>query len=193
MKDSLNLNQMSEKITALFKGDKKIKLIVLAGILGILFIFLSGGKTENVQKKSNETVSSSFSAEELSVQMEKKLTALVGGISGVGHCNVMITYENGIEYVYANESKSTSDVMDEGEGGKKQEKNSQENSLVIIDTGNGKEALRVKEIQPKVRGVVVVCDGADNISVRQRVVDAVTTALDISSAKVYVAKAIENK
>ena len=193
MKDSLNLNQMSEKITELFKGDKKIKLIVLAGILGILFIFLSGGKTENVQKKSNETVSSSFSAEELSVQMEKKLTALVGGISGVGHCNVMITYENGIEYVYANESKSTSDVMDEGEGGKKQEKNSQENSLVIIDTGNGKEALRVKEIQPKVRGVVVVCDGADNISVRQRVVDAVTTALDISSAKVYVAKAIENK
>ncbi len=193
MKDSLNLNQMSEKITALFKGDKKIKLIVLAGILGILFIFLSGGKTENVQKKSNETVSSSFSAEELSVQMENKLTALVGGISGVGHCNVMITYENGIEYVYANESKSTSDVMDEGEGGKKQEKISQENSLVIIDTGNGKEALRVKEIQPKVRGVVVVCDGADNISVRQRVVDAVTTALDISSAKVYVAKAIENK
>lgn len=193
MKDSLNLNQMGEKITTLFKGDKKIKFIVLAGMLGILFIFLSGGKTENMQKKSNETALPSFSTEELSVQMEKKLTALVGGINGVGHCNVMVTYENGIEYVYANESKSTSDVMDEGEGGKKQEKNSQENSLVIIDTGNGKEALRVKEIQPKVRGVVVVCDGADNISVRQRVVDAVTTALDISSAKVYVAKAIENK
>ncbi len=193
MKESLNLNQMGKKITALFKSDKKIKFIVLAGMLGILFIFLSGGKTENIQKKSNETAAPSFSTEELSVKMEKKLTALVGGISGVGRCNVMVTYENGIEYVYANESKSTSDVMDEGEGGKKQEKNSQENSLVIIDTGNGKEALRVKEIQPKVRGVVVVCDGADNISVRQRVVDAVTTALDISSAKVYVAKAIENK
>ena len=190
MKETINLHQMSEKIGALFKGDKKIKFIVLAGLLGILFIFLSGGKTGTVQKKSTDVTIPAFSTEELSAQTEKKLSALVGGINGVGRCSVMVTYENGIEYVYANESKSTSDVLDEGEGGKKQEKNSQENNLVIIDTGNGKEALRVKEIQPKVRGVVVVCDGADNITVRQRVIDAVTTALDISSAKVYVAKAI---
>lgn len=192
MRETQKPHWMNEKIETLLKGDKKIKFFVLAGLLGIFFIFLSSGKTQTEQKKTVETTPSVFSAEELSEQTEKKLSAFISKISGAGRCSVMVTYENGIEYVYANESKSTSDVMDEGEGGKKQEKIAEESKPVVIDAGKGKEALRIKEIQPKVRGVIVVCDGADNIEVRQKVIDAVTTALDISSAKVYVAKATEN-
>ena len=35
-----------------------------------------------------------------------------------------------------------------------------------------------------VKGVVVVCSGADNPVVQQNIIDAVTTALDITSVKV---------
>lgn len=43
-------------------------------------------------------------------------------------------------------------------------------------------------IEPKVRGVVVVCDGGDDPTVVARILDAVTKALDISSDKVCITK-----
>lgn len=43
-------------------------------------------------------------------------------------------------------------------------------------------------IEPKVRGVVVVCDGGDDPLVVSRVLDAVTKSLNISSDKVCITK-----
>lgn len=43
-------------------------------------------------------------------------------------------------------------------------------------------------IEPKVRGVVVVCDGGDDPMVVSRVMDAVTKALNISSDKVCITR-----
>ena len=43
-------------------------------------------------------------------------------------------------------------------------------------------------IEPKVRGVVIVCDGGDDPLVVSRVLDAATKALDISSDKVCITK-----
>ena len=47
---------------------------------------------------------------------------------------------------------------------------------------------KTESIEPKVRGVVVVCEGGDNPLVVAHVMDAVTKALDISSDKVCVTK-----
>lgn len=47
---------------------------------------------------------------------------------------------------------------------------------------------KTKEIQPVIRGVLVVCEGGDDPVVTQTVTQAVTRALDISSAKVCVTK-----
>ena len=43
-------------------------------------------------------------------------------------------------------------------------------------------------IEPKVRGVVVVCDGGDDPVTVSRVLEAVTKALNISSDKVCITK-----
>ena len=47
---------------------------------------------------------------------------------------------------------------------------------------------KTKSIEPKVRGVVVVCDGGDDPLVVSRVLDAVTKSLNISSDKVCITK-----
>ena len=47
---------------------------------------------------------------------------------------------------------------------------------------------KTKSIEPKVRGVVVVCDGGDDPLVVARVLDAVTKSLNISSDKVCITK-----
>lgn len=49
-------------------------------------------------------------------------------------------------------------------------------------------STKTKDIEPVVRGVVVACDGGDEPEISERVYDAVTKALNISSAKVCVTK-----
>ncbi len=52
-------------------------------------------------------------------------------------------------------------------------------------------ATKTKEIEPVIRGVLVVCEGGDDPVVTARVTEAVTKALDISTAKVCIAKLSE--
>ena len=48
-----------------------------------------------------------------------------------------------------------------------------------------------KEIEPHIRGVLVVCEGGDDPVVVERITQAVTKALDISTAKVCITKLSE--
>ncbi len=61
-----------------------------------------------------------------------------------------------------------------------------ENSVECVYLENN--TTKAKEIEPVVRGVVVSCQGGDNPVVVQRVLSAVTKALNISTAKVCVTK-----
>lgn len=47
---------------------------------------------------------------------------------------------------------------------------------------------KTKEVEPVIRGVLVVCEGGDDPVVVERVTQAVTKALDISTAKVCITK-----
>ena len=48
--------------------------------------------------------------------------------------------------------------------------------------------MLLKIIEPDVRGVLIVCDGGDNSVIQERVLDAVTKSLNISSARVCITK-----
>jgi stage III sporulation protein AG len=50
---------------------------------------------------------------------------------------------------------------------------------------------KTKEIEPHIRGVLVVCEGGDDAVVIERITEAVTKALDISTAKVCITKLSE--
>lgn len=50
---------------------------------------------------------------------------------------------------------------------------------------------KTKEVEPIIRGVLVVCEGGDDPVVAACVTEAVTKALDISTAKVCIAKLSE--
>ena len=66
---------------------------------------------------------------------------------------------------------------------------------IFLTMDNGGENVYLKNsdtktvsIEPKVRGVVVVCGGGDDPIVKSRVLEAVTKALSISSDKVCITK-----
>jgi len=61
-----------------------------------------------------------------------------------------------------------------------------ENSAELVYLENSD--TQTKQIEPVIRGVIVVCQGGDNPVVESRVIAAVTKGLSIPSSKVYVTK-----
>lgn len=181
---------LKEKLLFFLKSDKKIIIIFFIGILGICIIFFSSifDKKENVQSVS----SNEFSSNEYIKNLENKILDIVGNVKGVGKANVMVTLENSVEYVYAGEEKKTTDSTQDisGSDSKKiQQKDNYERKLILVDGSNGnREALIKKQIEPTIKGVVIVCEGGDDIIVKERVISAITTALSISSTRVCVTK-----
>ncbi len=87
---------------------------------------------------------------------------------------VMLTVSSTEEYVYAETVKRGTSQA--------------ENSYVIIDKGSQKEALVKKVNNPSIKGVVIVCEGGDDPRVCEKIYKAVSTALDISTSRIYVAE-----
>lgn len=166
---------------------KAQKWIIAAGLLGMLLILLS-----EFWPKSQQTVlaGTTITSEEFVQQTEQRLTEIVRNIEGAGENQVMVTLENGVQYVYATEQKANSNrVEDTGDTSSRiSQQDDTEESVIVVDGGDGRDGLLVTELQPVVKGVVVVCEGGDQEEVRQRVSDAVTTALNITSRRVYVTK-----
>lgn len=168
-----------------FKNGKN--WILIAGLAGIALIGLSAFLPKG-DKETSAPVSAqaSQSAQEFVSQTEEKLAAIVRSIEGAGECRVMVTIENGVEYVYATEERINSDRQEEED--KVSQRDDSDKSVIVVDTGDGKQGLLVTEIQPTVKGVVVVCEGGDQPLVQQRVIDTITTALNLSSKRVCVTK-----
>ncbi|NLN81922.1 MAG: hypothetical protein GX136_05180 [Clostridiales bacterium] len=172
-------------ITEWIKGKKGLNIIIAIGLIGILLIGLSSFWPDGKKDKSSQTKSSK-TAEEFIEETEKKLTEIVGSIEGAGDCRVMVTLENGVEYLYAVAQDLNSDKKEDSNG--VSERMDTKESVIIVDTENGRQGLLVTEIQPTVKGVVVVCRGGDQPIVQERIVSTITTALNISSKRVCVTK-----
>lgn len=186
MEQKINLKQMVDR---LFQGKKTSKIIFIIGIIGILLIFLSSVIPHKTNNSSATSTQETITSEEYTSNLETKLTELAEGINGVGKAKVMVTLENGIEYVYANSQKKSNDNtqdFDEGANKKSTDKNTLEQDVTVIDGKDGKQALVVTELEPTVKGVVVVCEGGGDIKVVENLTNAVTTALNISSTRVSV-------
>ncbi len=192
MKDNISLKKLLETVA---KPENRLKLILLAGIAGILIIFLSDRISDGTEQTSSDASDSSYSTayvnsyDEYAAQLEERLVDMISSIEGAGETKVMITLECGTEYVYAYQQKSTSSISEDSDSDGKSsrdEKSTSEDDLILIDGDDGEEPLILKEVSPTVAGVVVVCNGADNINVKQQIVDIVTTALGTTSNRVCV-------
>ena len=184
----------SKKIHEFLLKDKSKKIIICIGILGIALIFISElFKTNNAKKVTASTsVTASSSTYEYVAQLENNLKELISSIKGAGNTRVMVTLENSEETVYATEEKKNKEATEDksdGQLSKKRESDDCEKKYITVRDADGTErALSVTQIQPTVKGVVVVCDGGDIPEVQQKITDAIKTALNITSKRVYVTK-----
>lgn len=173
-----------KKIKSLPK-EKLIKIVIIIGLIAIAGIFLSDSFSS--QKSEQTSVSSEKTdREEYESKIEKRLEQILSQIEGIGTCKVMVTLESSAQNVYTADRESS---INED----KNSSSSSDSSKYVILDDNGQQALLEKEIEPFVRGVIVVCGGADNINVKQSVIDCVSAGLGISSANISVVKGGQNE
>ncbi len=164
---------------------------IIFGTLGLCLIFASGtfqGKSKELEiPQDSKPVS-----EQRREKLERNLESLISNIQGAGTSKVLVTLETGMETVYATEerkNKEASEDKSSGEITRKKESNDCEKKFITVKDSKGTEhALAVTEIEPKIKGVVVICPGGDDAIVKKRIVEATTTALNITSTRVCVIK-----
>ncbi len=163
------------RLMELLGSDKARKIIIAAGIILILLLFFStlsfgGEKAENITPEEDPA--------KIELALEQRLERLISSIDGAGSAVVMVTLETTSERVYAEETRSETSM------GTDTENRSSEKS--VATAGSGKDALEKSIIQPKVRGVAVVCAGAADPVIKEKVTKAVSGVLNIGVSQVCV-------
>lgn len=180
-----------KKILPNISADKKRAVIVALGIAGIVLIFASNFiHTESSNTEENVSQESEpLTVESYRKQLEEELTRIVSAIDGAGKVEILITMDSTIEDVYILEKNvSEKSVSNSDETAAENENEyKEENEYVIIKGKDGSEqTVLQKQVMPKIRGVLVVCDGGGNSATREKITRAVSSVLNISSGKVYV-------
>ena len=164
-------------------------IVLAAGLVGLLLLCVTslptGGKNAGGAKNpAQESIRVDLTAYEQ--QLERRLCEIVSAIAGAGEARVMLTLDCGSEPIYAVQGKTDSKHSFSDSGS--EEHLSANKEYVLIGSGAGEQGLVLKMVEPQVRGVAVVCQGGDDLIVRQAVVEAVTAVLGVGSNKVSVAR-----
>ena len=121
--------------------------------------------------------------------LEKSMEEILGSIEGAGKVKVMITYKTSKEVVHQIEEKEIiNDTREEdGGGGIRITKQRELAPNVIFEEHNGaKQAVVKKEIEPLIKGVVVVAEGANDDSVKMNLQMAAKILTDVPIHKISV-------
>ena len=165
----------------LFSGEnaKKIPIIGAAAVMVLLMLSTvsCGGKTQT--RARTETVEDAAKIER---ELEQRLTELIAKIDGAGTVNVMVTLDSSTRTVYEKDVKTETNAAETSDSGT--QNNARETEVVLA--GSSKEPLEAGTVQPKVRGAAVVCGGAEDPVIREKVTYTVARALNIGISKVYV-------
>lgn len=166
-----------------FAIEREYRLVVL-GLVGLLLIWAS---SFDLSPKASPSTTDSGAA--YCHETEAKLREILGRVAGVGEVEVMVTLRNGVEYRYAKDAK-TSSVMTYSGGTDhpvpREQTADAEERYLLVDGSGGKSPLVLTAVPPTIKGVVVVCSGAASPIVQGRVIEAVSTALGVSSLQVCV-------
>lgn len=177
-------NKKSFRLFNLLSG-KNLKIIVLVIIFIvalIVFLKLSGEKSSSKTSSasSNQVYLTSL---EYSQALEQKLESVLSQVKGAGQVKVMISLDGSPELKYAMDSDTK--VSNSSNGSTT---STSSESPILVGKNGSTSPLILTEILPKVKGVIVVSSGANDISIKLDILNSVSTLLGISTDKINVLK-----
>ena len=176
------MNNLKNKFSMLFSKLRKIKHIEiyiavgLAVVLALIyFTFLTPkNKNEEIQDSQIDITSTNFSSSsEYTDYIENKLKNVITSVKGVGDAKVVVTLEKGFEYIYVTEEET------------KTSSNGTTIKTISVVMVDGQPVIK-EEIYPVLKGIVVVADGADEVSVRMNILSIIQTIVDLDNSKINI-------
>lgn len=173
---------MKERLDKFLKSKNAAKILFIVGIAAILLIFVSTVLGEDDSEKEVPTENTDFSPEEYCEKLEEDIRQMVQAICGDSTAVVTVTLETGMVYEYADEIKRNN-----AEDDTKTSEESEQTYITVKDSDGSEMPLIITSHMPQIRGVSVICSAGDEATV-EKIKNAVTAALDISSRKIYIGR-----
>lgn len=149
------------------KASKKLQYIcvIILVVLSIIVLFFSYKNNDGKNEPTDEVTAYVTS-------IENKLSSALSKVSGAGRVEVVITVQSGMETILAMKTteKQTANGIEI------------ETTPLIV---NGKTVV-VKETFPKIVGVLIVAEGAEKISVMNKIQQATISLLDININQIQI-------
>lgn len=192
----MKMEKIKEKITK--KSNKFTYMIILIIIAGVMILVVSyfNDSTPTFLNLSNDTTFQENKREEnLSTsttyqdKVKNELKNILSKVKGVGEVDVIIHFEGGEELIPALDSEKSNTVTEERDsnGGNRVNNNNKDGTKVVMSSqGSSTEPLILKTYNPKIIGILIVAEGADDTRLSYQLTKIVSSLYDISESKVSV-------
>ena len=161
----MDFRNRSKELIEKIKQYKYVALTIGIGLIFMLIPFSPGEKSteaERIESFPEQTV-------------EERLAEILSRVKGAGNVEVLLTCSAGEEYVYqTNSDKSDNSMKIE--------------TVIITDAGRAENGLICQVKSQVYRGAIVVCQGADDPTVKLLLVDAVSKVTGLGTDKISVLK-----
>ena len=200
------IKKMIEKLT----GGKKLQkdqclIIILVGVL-LCVIAIPVEKKDSKSDLSNiidDTIDNHNDSEmtdndsDYAGYWEQKLEEALRYVEGVGKVRVLITLQNSEHKIVEKdgpEEYSSTNETDSAGGSRILGENRIDKSTIYTSDGQGGNVpYVVMTIEPVVEGVVVIAQGADQISVQENIIEAIQVLFNIDANKIRIVKMKNNQ
>lgn len=161
---------IQQKTIEILKKNKFVFLILAVGlILLILPPFADSKEGKQVIPENSDNI----------LSVEDQLSHILSYVQGAGKVQVMLSIAYGEETLYQTDDSHSTNA----------DNRSDKSDTVTITGSDRSEIGLIKQVNPPVySGAIVVCQGADNPSVRFAVVEAVSKVTGLGTDKISVLK-----
>ncbi len=150
---------MNESMKKIMEEIRRIWYVPVMVMIGVFMMVYQVYQPEAIP------VSATPAEQDFLEQTQARICEMLKKVEGAGSCNVTITLAS---------------------GGKKEYVREDGNVLVITDKDGNQSAVVSQECAPEIAGVTVLSSGAGSVTVRNNIINAVSTALGIGTNKVCV-------
>ena len=169
----------------MIKKLKKEQLLIGA-LVGFLMLVIAIPVPKKEEQR--QEIISEQTLENREPEMETALKEILQTISGVGKVEVFITYQDyGKVIVEKDESVSEELVQEADSSGGTRTTTTVQNERQTV-YGMGEEPYIIQELSPTVEGVLVVAQGAGNVSVKNQIRETIEALFGLDEHKISIMK-----
>ena len=188
-------NRTLESMLLKVKNLKKDQLLILL-LVGILLVIIAiptkkdSSNTEDTDLFATTNADSTGSTQE--EELEIRLKNVLKQVKGVGEVDVMVTIKSKGEKIVEKDVPRTENTTSEtdSQGGTRNTKEitSDEVTVYTQDSGGNQVPYVVEEVEPSIKGVIVIAQGGDDPLVVKEISEAVMALFQVEAHRIKIMK-----